>query len=105
MFAVETEDGNAEPRMFVALPLNHVVLGLAQITVLRPEERAKPKQFAVVALEDFRRVLELRRDGSGMKQRSDPRTVQPFRPKLFEMIEWKKNGGHFRFSIFDCGSH
>jgi hypothetical protein len=41
MIAVETVNGYAESRMFVALPLDHVVLGLASYAVLRAEKRSQ----------------------------------------------------------------
>src|SRR5213080_2515072 len=43
MVAVETVDRNAEPRVLVAFPFHHVVLGLAMKTVLRAEESSEAK--------------------------------------------------------------
>ncbi len=39
MFAVKAVDGNAQTRMLVTFPFNHVILRLAQESMLRPEER------------------------------------------------------------------
>ena len=47
MFAVETVNRNVQPRMFVILPLDHVVLRLTEKSVLRTEKRAQSKQVAV----------------------------------------------------------
>src|SRR5205085_1519535 len=80
MFAVKTVDRNPESRMFVALPLDHIVLGLAEIAVLRAEEGMKTKEFAIRAFENFRCVLEAGRDGGRMKQCSQSSAAQFFRP-------------------------
>jgi len=59
VFAVKTINWNAQTRMFVALPFDHVVLGLAEKSMLRTEECAKPEQISVVSLEDLRCMLEM----------------------------------------------
>jgi hypothetical protein len=86
MLAVEAVNRNPQSRVFVSLPFHHVVLGLTEVTMLRPEKRMKAKKAAVIALENMRRVLKGARDGGGMKQRTQPHVPQLLRPKLFEMI-------------------
>jgi hypothetical protein len=66
MFAVKTVNGNAKPRMLVAFPFHHIVLGLPEESVLRTEKRGKAKQVAVVPLENVRSMLELSRYRCGM---------------------------------------
>src|SRR2546428_8653983 len=62
MFAVQAINWNAKPRMLVALPFDHVVLRLAEKSVLRTEEGCDLEKIAVVLLENTRRVLERRRN-------------------------------------------
>ena len=79
---------------------------LAEIAVLWAEKGLKAKEPAAGALENFCRVLEAGRNGSGVKQCPQPRAAEFFRPKFLEMIEREKDGHlyifDFRFSIFDC---
>src|SRR4051794_41234363 len=42
--------------MLVSFPLDHVVLRLAEKSVLRTEERAQSKEIAIELLEDLRRM-------------------------------------------------
>jgi hypothetical protein len=77
--------------VLIPFPFDHVVLGLAEKAVLRPEERANAKQGAVLALEDTGRVLELRRNRSRMKQQANSGAPQFVRPKLMQMIERKED--------------
>src|SRR4029077_2352584 len=67
MFAVQTVNRNVQPRMLVAFPFDHVVLGLTEESVLRSEERAYSKQFAVEFLENARGVFKRRRNRSRMQ--------------------------------------
>ena len=60
VFAVQTINGNVKTRVLVTFPFHHVVLGLAEKTVLRSKKRGEPKKIAVVSLENPRRVLKLR---------------------------------------------
>ena len=89
MFAVETANWNAQARMFITLPLHHVVLRLAEEPVLRAKERAKSEQIPVVSLQNMRCVFEICRNRGRMQQRSDARAAEFFRPKFAEMIERK----------------
>ena len=45
--------------MLIALPLNHVVLGVSEKTMLRTEERGDSKQIAIMPIKDLRSVLDL----------------------------------------------
>ena len=47
MLSVQTINRNAESRMFVTFPFDHVVLGLTEEPMLRAEKRAQLKQFAI----------------------------------------------------------
>ena len=49
MFAVETVNGNAQTRVFIALPLDHVVLCLAKEPVLWTKKRGEPEEVAIVS--------------------------------------------------------
>ena len=53
MFAVQTVNGNAQPRMFVTLPFDHVVLRLTEKAVLRTEEGGDTQKIAVVPFKNF----------------------------------------------------
>jgi hypothetical protein len=86
--------------MLIALPLDHVVLGLAEVSVLRSEQRLELKKFSVLPFENFRRVLEPGRNGSGMKQSAHSHTAKALRPKLVQTVERKKDR-HGRFQIVD----
>ena len=46
----------------------------------------------MVSLEDPRRMIELRRDRCGMKQRPDTRPAQLVWPEFSQMIEWQLDG-------------
>src|SRR6266404_9144775 len=98
MLPVKTINWNAQTRMFIALPFDHVVLCLAKKSMLRTEECAKPEQISVVPLEDIRCVLEMWRNRRRMKQRTDACPAEAFRPKLAEMLKWKLN-------THDCESY
>ena len=50
MLAIQTVNRNAKTRMLVALPLHHVVLGLAKKSVLRTKKRHKTKKITVMSL-------------------------------------------------------
>src|ERR1700730_424963 len=89
MFAVETVNGNAELRMLVALPFDHVVLRLAEKPMLQTKERGDLEKIAVVPLENMRRMFELRRNRSRMQQGRNSRTAKFFWPKLFKIVEGK----------------
>src|SRR5262249_28678529 len=67
MLAIQTVNRNVQVRMFVTFPFDHIVLGLAEKPVLRTEEGAELKQITPKALQNFRSVLERRRNGTRMK--------------------------------------
>src|SRR5712691_6169473 len=67
MFAVKTVNRNAEPRVLVAFPFHHVILGLATKTMLRTEKRGEAEEIAVMLLQNMRRMLELCRNRCRMK--------------------------------------
>ena len=77
--------------MLVASPLHHIVLGLAEEAMLRPEEGAQLKQVTAQPLEDSRGVFERRGNRGGMKKRADPGAAEFLWPKFWEIIEWKFN--------------
>jgi hypothetical protein len=52
--------------MLVTFPFHHVVLRLAQKSVLRAKKGGEAKQIATVSLKDSRRVFKLRGNGSRM---------------------------------------
>src|SRR5262249_31230845 len=58
MLTVQTVNRNFQPRMLVTFPFDHVVLGLAEKSVLRTEESTEFKQFSTQSLENLRRVFE-----------------------------------------------
>ena len=59
MLAVQAVDRNSQLRVFVAAPLDHVVLRLAEKSMLRSEECGDLKKIAIQSLENERRMLEL----------------------------------------------
>ena len=77
--------------MLVTFPLDHVVLSLAEESMLWTEESAELKQLAAQFFESLRCMFQLRRNGSRMQQCTDPRATQFRRPKVLEMVEWKLN--------------
>ncbi len=60
MVAVETVDRDVQTRMLVALPFHHVVLRLAEKSVLGAKKGGEAKQIATVSLQDSRCVFKLR---------------------------------------------
>ena len=60
MLAVQTINGNVQPRMLIRFPLDHVVLRLTEKSVLWTDERSKSKQFAIKSLENTRCMFEFR---------------------------------------------
>jgi len=60
MFSVQTVNGNVQPRMLVRFPLDHVVLGLTEKSMLWTEVGSESKQFAIKSLENTRRMFEFR---------------------------------------------
>ena len=77
--------------MLVTFPLDHVVLSLAEESVLWTEESAELKQLAAQFFESLRCMFQLRRNGGRMQQCADPRAAQFRRPKVLEMVQWKLN--------------
>ena len=75
--------------MFATSPFNHVVLGLAAITVLRTEERAQLKQPPIFALENLGSVLKLRIDRRRMQECTHAPAAQFVWPKLGQVIDGK----------------
>ena len=67
MLAIEAVDRNAQSRMLVTPPFDHVVLGLAEVTVLRAKERAKTPVVAIAARQDFGGMFKPSRYRGGMK--------------------------------------
>src|SRR4029453_7227832 len=91
MFAVQTVNRYPESRMFVTSPFNHVVLGLAAITVLRTKERAHLKEPPIFALENLGSVLQLRIDRCGVQERTNTPAAQFEWPKLGQVIDGKEH--------------
>ena len=89
MVAVKTVDRDVQTRMILAFPFNHVVLRLAEKSVLRTKKAGEAKQIATVSLQDSRRVFKFRGHRSRMKQRTNTRTAIFVRPKFAQVIEWK----------------
>jgi hypothetical protein len=52
MVAVKTVNRDAQTRMLVTFPFHHVVLRLAEKSVLRAKKGGKAKQIATVSLQD-----------------------------------------------------
>ena len=52
MVAVKTVDRDVQTRMLVTLPFHHVVLRLAEKSVLRAKKGGEAKQIATVSLQD-----------------------------------------------------
>ena len=65
-------DRDTKAWMPESLPLNHIVLCLAKVTVLRTKERCEVEKVAAKALEDARRMHKRRRNGCRMQNGSDP---------------------------------
>ena len=89
MFAVKAVNRNAEARMLIALPFDHVVLRLAEKPMLRTKKRGDLEKIAVVSLQNMRRMFELRRNRRRMQQGRNSRAAKFFWPKLFKIVEWK----------------
>jgi hypothetical protein len=68
--------------MLVTLPFHHVVLRLAEKSVLRAKQGRQMEQITGVSLENSRRVFKLRGNGSRMKQRTNARPVKFLQPKF-----------------------
>ena len=66
MIAVKTINRDMQSWMLVPLPFDHVVLGLAEKSMLRAKKGGEMKQIATVSLQDSRRVFKLRRNRGGM---------------------------------------
>src|SRR5260370_40625437 len=77
--------------MLITFPLDHVVLSLAEESVLWTEEGAELKQLAAQFFESLRCMFQLRRNRSRMQQRPNSRAAQFLRPKVMEMVERKLN--------------
>jgi hypothetical protein len=73
------------------LPLDHVVLGLPQIPVLRAEQGGQAEQVPVVRLEDIGGVDQGGRDGRGMQNGADFRAFQGLRPELGQLVDREAN--------------
>src|SRR5205823_11928655 len=58
MFTVQTVNRNTETRMLVAFPLHHVVLRLADESVLWTKKGSETKDIIVVSLQNSRRVFK-----------------------------------------------
>src|SRR5438477_11855436 len=97
VFTVQTVNRNSQARMLVTFPLDHVVLSLAQESVLWTEESAELKQLAAQFFESLRCMFQLRRNRSRMQQRPNARAAQFLRPKVLEMVERKLNRHASRF--------
>ena len=86
MVPVQTVDRNPEPRVLVALPLDHVVLRLAEEAVLRSEERRQMQEGPVVTLQNARAMHERRGDRCGVEQCTHSCAAQADGPELVQMI-------------------
>src|SRR5437588_433505 len=68
MFAVKAVNRNAEARMLIVFPFDHIVLRLAEKPMLRTKKRCDLEKIAVVSLENMRRMRtvarRVRRDAS-----------------------------------------
>src|SRR6267143_1766627 len=91
MFTVQTVNRNSEARMLITFPFDHVVLSLAEESVLGTEEGAELKQLAAQFFESLRCMFQLRGNRSRMQQRPNSRAAQFLRPKVLEMVERKLN--------------
>src|SRR5437588_8638361 len=89
MFAVKAVNRNAEARMLMALPFDHIVLRLAKKPMLRTKKRGDLEKIAVVSLQNMRRMFELRRNRRRMQECADARAAKCFWPKLAQMINWQ----------------
>ena len=78
--------------MLVTFPFHHVVLRLAEKSVLRAKKCCEAEKITVVSLENSRRVLKFCRDGCGMKQRPHARAAKFLRPEFSQVIERKQDG-------------
>jgi len=83
MVAVKAVDRDVQMRMLVTRPFHHVVLRLAQKSVLRAKEGGEAKQIATVSFQDSRCVFKLRGNGSRVNERTDARAAKFVRPKCW----------------------
>ncbi len=83
--SVEAIDRNAQFRIERAFPFDHVVLGVSQDAVLRPEKRGESKQLSVVAAEGFQRVVQADVDGRRMQERAQAPPAQVLRERVFKV--------------------
>jgi len=77
--------------MLVAFPLHHVVLRLAEKSVLRTKKCNKTEKIVVASLQNSRRVFKLGRHRCQMEQGTDAGPAKFLRPKLVQMVKWKQN--------------
>ena len=96
MFAVQTINGNAQARVVVAFPFHHVVLRLAEESMLRTKKSCESKKLSIVSLQNSRSVLEFCRNGRRMKQRPDACAPKFIWPEIAQIIEWKCDGHGMR---------
>src|ERR1051326_3099122 len=92
MFPVQAVNRYAQTRMIVTFPLHHVVLRLAEKSVLWPKEGRESKHTAIVSLQNSRRVFKLRGDRCRMNQRADTCPAEFVRPKFVQMIDGQYDG-------------
>jgi hypothetical protein len=52
MFAIEAVNSNVKTRVLVSFPFHHVVLCLAEKSMLRAEKRREAKKIAMMSLEN-----------------------------------------------------
>ena len=82
MIAVKTVDRDVQARMLVTLPLQHVVLRLAEKSMLWAKKGGEAKQIATVSLQDWYGV-QFCGNRSRMNQRTDTRAAKFVRPKFW----------------------
>jgi hypothetical protein len=73
-------------RVFVSFPFHHIVLRLAEKSVLRAEKCRETKKITIVSLKNLRSMLELCRNRCWMKQRSNAQPAQFLWPKFAQMV-------------------
>ena len=71
MFAVEAIDGYAQFGVGVALPFDHVVLGVPLDAVLRANKCRKLEEIAVVFLEEVEGIAQVGQDRCRVKDRAE----------------------------------
>lgn len=94
MLAIKAENRHAPLRMLEVLPFNHVVLGLPQVTVLRPEKGREPQnRIRTLGMRPqfIGGMHEIRPDRSRVQNGANAGTSQGLGPEFGELIQRKLN--------------